>query len=161
METNHKKRTGEKIKEIRKSKGLTQKKLAELCNMYESQIRKYESGSVHPKIETLQKIADALCVPVTDLRSDLEIDIEKLKSNMEVAMNSLKNEVLFLNFLLSLGYEYIDTFHDNEEGYDRCIHVVNENVDIPLTREEYEKLKTSIANDTETEIYKIRKDKGI
>lgn len=52
--------TGFKIKEIRKRKGLTQKQLGEKCGMYESQIRKYENGKANPKMETLQKIADAL-----------------------------------------------------------------------------------------------------
>lgn len=52
--------TGSRIKKIRKQKGLTQKQLGEKCGMYESQIRKYENGNANPKIETLQKIADAL-----------------------------------------------------------------------------------------------------
>ena len=36
-------------------KGLTQKKLGELCGIADSNIRKYESGNQNPKIETLQK----------------------------------------------------------------------------------------------------------
>ena len=59
--------TGSKIKEIRLQKQLTQKQLGDKCGMYESQIRKYETGKANPKIETLQKIADALGVPVTEL----------------------------------------------------------------------------------------------
>lgn len=52
--------TGTKIKEIRKQKGLTQKQLGDLCGMADSAIRRYENGNANPKIETLQKIADAL-----------------------------------------------------------------------------------------------------
>ena len=52
--------TGTKIKEIRKQKGLTQKQLGDLCGIADSNIRKYENGKQNPKIETLQKIADAL-----------------------------------------------------------------------------------------------------
>lgn len=59
--------TGTRIKELRKQKGLTQKQLGELCGMYESQIRKYENGNANPKIETLQKIAFVLGVPITEL----------------------------------------------------------------------------------------------
>ena len=59
--------TGSKIKEIRLQKQLTKKQLGDKCGMYESQIRKYETGKANPKIETLQKIADALGVPVTEL----------------------------------------------------------------------------------------------
>lgn len=52
--------TGTKIKEIRKQKGLTQKQLGDLCGIADSNIRKYENGKQNPKIETLQKIANAL-----------------------------------------------------------------------------------------------------
>lgn len=52
--------TGAKIKEIRKRKGLTQKQLGDLCGIADANIRKYENGKQNPKMETLQKIADAL-----------------------------------------------------------------------------------------------------
>lgn len=53
---------GERIKQTRKEKGMTQKQVAELCGMADSAIRKYESGSQKPKLETLCKIASALGV---------------------------------------------------------------------------------------------------
>lgn len=58
---------GENIKRIRKEKGYTQKELAEKCEMYESQIRKYELGKANPKIETIDKIARAFNVPIFEL----------------------------------------------------------------------------------------------
>lgn len=58
---------GERIKAIRKEKGLTQKQVANGCGMADSAIRKYESGLITPKIETLQRIADALGVHILDL----------------------------------------------------------------------------------------------
>lgn len=58
---------GERIRSIRKRKGLTQKEVAQRCGMADSAIRKYESGSVTPKFETMDKIAHALEVPVTAL----------------------------------------------------------------------------------------------
>lgn len=47
--------TGDMIRKYRTEKGLTQKKLGELCGIADSNIRKYESGNQNPKIETLQK----------------------------------------------------------------------------------------------------------
>lgn len=47
--------------------GLTQKKLGELCGIAEPTIRRYELGKLNPKIGTLNKIAKALGVPVTEL----------------------------------------------------------------------------------------------
>lgn len=58
------KTTGEKIKQARLNSHMTQKQLAEKCGMADSAIRKYESGKVIPKVETLQKIANALGVSV-------------------------------------------------------------------------------------------------
>ena len=62
-----------KLKEARQKKGLTQKQLGDKCGMYESQIRNYENGKKNPKIETLQKIADALDVPVSEV-ADCDFD---------------------------------------------------------------------------------------
>ena len=59
--------TGDKIRKLRKEKGLTQKQLGELCGIADSNIRKYESGKQNPKLETLQKIARALDVPILSL----------------------------------------------------------------------------------------------
>lgn len=65
--------TGSKIKEIRIQKGLTQKQLGELCGMADSAIRRYENGNANPKIETLQKIADALEVSMDELMGKVSI----------------------------------------------------------------------------------------
>jgi len=55
---------GERIKETRKEKGMTQKQVGEKCGMPDSAVRKYESGSIIPKNTTLQRIADALDVSI-------------------------------------------------------------------------------------------------
>lgn len=62
---------GEKIRMIRKEKGLTQKQVGERCGMADSAVRKYESGAIHPKLETIFRIAAALEVEPIEL---LEID---------------------------------------------------------------------------------------
>lgn len=54
--------TGNLIRKYRKQKGLTQKQLGDLCGIADSNIRKYEAGRQNPKIETVEKIADALNV---------------------------------------------------------------------------------------------------
>lgn len=74
--------TGDMIKKYRTEKGLTQKKLGELCGIADSNIRKYESGNQNPKIETLQKIADALEVPVNRLLAGKLITGDELKEKL-------------------------------------------------------------------------------
>lgn len=58
---------GEKIRAIRKSKGITQKNLAVAMGVSASMIGQYEVGIRSPKIETLKKIAQALGVDVNAL----------------------------------------------------------------------------------------------
>lgn len=57
----------ENIKRIRKEKGLTQKQLGEKCGMSESALRQYELGLRNPKVETIQKLATALGVSLSEL----------------------------------------------------------------------------------------------
>lgn len=68
---------GEKIRTIRKEKGMTQKQLADRCKMADSAIRKYESNQVVPKMEMVERIANALGVPATQLMNrSLQIQME-------------------------------------------------------------------------------------
>lgn len=72
---------GEKIKNARLSKNLTQKQLGELCGMADSAIRRYELGGAKPKIETLQRIADAMGVPLSEF-SDNFIEIPEFRTDV-------------------------------------------------------------------------------
>lgn len=51
---------GDKIKEYRMKRGITQGKLAELSGIHPVSIRKYEAGMMEPRLQQLQRIADAL-----------------------------------------------------------------------------------------------------
>lgn len=61
---------GEKIKCFRKEAGLTQKKLGEISGTSETTIKQYELGKRQPRIEQLEKIADALNLHILDLLDD-------------------------------------------------------------------------------------------
>ncbi len=56
---------GECIRKIRRKRNLTQKQLGELCGIDEANIRKYELGKQNPRYETLEKIANALSIPIS------------------------------------------------------------------------------------------------
>lgn len=59
---------GESIKYIRIQKKMTQKELGEkLGGIPQQQIGRWENGKATPKLDTIQKIATALEVPVADL----------------------------------------------------------------------------------------------
>lgn len=74
--------TGDAIRKYRKQRSLTQKQLGEKCGINEANIRKYELGSQNPKIETLQKIAAALEIPVTYLRAGITPDPDEVKQKV-------------------------------------------------------------------------------
>lgn len=55
---------GERIRKARKAKGLTQEELAKSLGVSFAMIGQYERGERNPKLDTLQRIADALDVNV-------------------------------------------------------------------------------------------------
>ena len=74
--------TGEMIKAARRKAGLTQKQLGERLGVSESAIAQHESGQRVPKLDTLQHIAAALGIPVTELIDDWNaIDTEGVVEN--------------------------------------------------------------------------------
>lgn len=61
--------TGKQIKDARKKAKLTQEKLAQKAGISVFTLKKYESGDRNPKIESLQKIANALGISITQLKN--------------------------------------------------------------------------------------------
>lgn len=62
---------GKKLQRIRKSKGLTQEKLAELAGVHEKHISKLEIGYYKPSFDTLNKILKVLGVSPSELDSEI------------------------------------------------------------------------------------------
>lgn len=75
-----------RIKEVRKSKGLTQKELGKLLGVSASAVSQFESDNANIKTDTLSKIAEALDCHVMPLLIDKKervmIDIETAKGYM-------------------------------------------------------------------------------
>ena len=89
---------GERLKAIRKEKGLTQKQVASGCGMADSAIRKYESGLITPKLETIQRIANALGVHVLDLLGvGDELDTYQSKIKFSSSSSEARPLVDFVN----------------------------------------------------------------
>ncbi len=75
---------GEKIKEARKNKKMTQKQLAGAINRSTSVIQKYEAGTTEPPLSVVEKIALALDVSPSKL-----LNLERLQSNLEIINSPL------------------------------------------------------------------------
>lgn len=88
---------GEKIKNLRKEKGLTQEQLADLINIGRSALSLYEIEARQPDPETLKNIANALNVSTDYLlgRSpirQLSIDDQNIE-NMELREGKKADEI--------------------------------------------------------------------
>ena len=72
--------TGQLIKAARKKAGMTQKELGAKLGVAYQTLAQWENDLRNPKLDTLQRIASALGVPVQDLISDWEaVDKEEFK----------------------------------------------------------------------------------
>lgn len=58
---------GGEISKLRKSRGLTQAELARAANILRPNLARIEAGKHRPTLETLERLAGALKVPVVDL----------------------------------------------------------------------------------------------
>ena len=88
-----KKLLGNRIKEIRKLRGMTQDKLSDIVNIEVPNISNIENGKYYPTSENLQKIADALNVRPYELYMfEHNRNINELKNELFNALD--KNESL-------------------------------------------------------------------
>ena len=62
----NKKLLGKRIKEIRKSKGLTQEQLSEMIDIETSSLSGIESGRFYPSLHVLEKIANVFDVELIE-----------------------------------------------------------------------------------------------
>ena len=58
---------GKRIKELRKSRNMTQPELAEKISVDPKYISRLETGTSTPSLDTLHNIADALCVEIAEI----------------------------------------------------------------------------------------------
>ncbi len=67
---------GDTIRDVRLEKGLSQEVLSGLAGIARTHLTMIESGTMHPTIETLCKIAQALGLRTSELLSMMEKQIE-------------------------------------------------------------------------------------
>lgn len=156
----------ENLKRIRIEKGLTQKKLAELCGISEGMIRQYELGLRNPKIETLKKLANALDTDIYILDNSLfarvmfhaPIDIKKTSSKGQDLSN-------IIDMIESLGFNYVDILENDvlSVAFDDGIeldrfYVSLEEINKIITKYEKEKLNKLKVLLTKEEISIIKRN---
>lgn len=131
---------GENIKKIRKHRGLTQKQLGQKLGISQAAIGQFESNKANPKMETLQKIADALNVSVNDLIPD------SYDRTMQIG-----NEVSVYDygFIESLAIHKIFTDGEREKIFkkiEHCRNILLKMSDLNKMLEYSEKTQTELEN---------------
>ena len=109
-----------KIVRLRKSQGLTQGRLAELCETTQQQIAKIENGIVDPRLSTLRKLSRALGCDLGDLFfSEAEFVDAVNRAVTDHQMNLKKCEMVDLNSLCSSKTD-LPAFHPFWESLKIC-----------------------------------------
>lgn len=94
---------GEKLHNLRKSRGLTQEELAEALFVSRTAVSKWESGRGYPSIDSLKEISNYFSVSIDDLLSGeklISIAEKENKSNIRNMCNLLFGMVDVFSFLL-------------------------------------------------------------
>lgn len=101
-----KKLFGQRIKELRKEKKLTQEKLSELILMDPQHYCKMENGNHFPSLKNIIKLAEILEVNIQDLfifkSSDEEKELQKIKYNINKLTNK---ELKFIHTTINSLFE--------------------------------------------------------
>ena len=58
---------GENLRALRKSRGYSQEKFAQVINSNQANVTAWERGTRTPTLKTIKEIADVFCVPVSTL----------------------------------------------------------------------------------------------
>ena len=139
------------LKTLREHSGLSQNALAKIIDVSQASIGYWEKGQRTPSISAVEKLAQYFGVSAGYL---LGLDTSPISESKQLSG--------FLNYLESLGYEFIDgVYYDAPYNEIGMIHVKDENLDIPLTREDFDRLEDSVKDNIILEIYRLRKEKNI
>lgn len=105
---------GNRIKELRKSKKLSQSELGNLIGQTGASIMRYEKGKRKPSKEIIEKIAEVLEVSPSTLFGWEEFD--KKYSDMG---NEVKRFESFICYLESIGYLYHSNIDELNDSYEK------------------------------------------
>lgn len=142
---------GENIRAIRKEKGLTQKELGRLCGIAEITIRQYESEKYQPKIETIEKIAKALGVPIVKIKEDLTWAEHQNTEEITVLSDEVARLQVFECYLKSLGYSVSYEGPDDSDNPDVVLTKGKEKT--TFTGGQFEQFEKAISDSVEYQVW--------
>lgn len=84
---------GGRIKELRLLQGMTQEKLAELCDTSVSSIARWESGSLHPNMKHQERLAEIFGMRIDDFYINLDTPVTQDYILSQVLKETQKDRV--------------------------------------------------------------------
>lgn len=144
MSINELLQVGSQIKKFRKEKGYTQKDFSKRIGIAYSTYSNYENNNRVPNAETLQKIATALDVSVSDI----------LGTSLAQNLNA---DIAFYNYLESIGYE-VHEADDMPKGVDWSLYIKNLQKNLYMSDMELTDFHNDIDEYVHLKILKIQMD---
>lgn len=112
------KMVGEKIRLVRKARGITQEKLSDLSGLSEKYLSDTERGVRNISLESLEKIMQALQIKPYELflYADAdEVNADKLQIIEMFRLLLVDRDIHEIRFLLKVAQEFVDTFEKSEK----------------------------------------------
>ena len=75
---------GQRIRFYRKKKGLSQERLAELCDFHPTYIGQLERGEKNASIESIYRLTKGLEIPITQLLEDIDTMERSCNVSLEI-----------------------------------------------------------------------------
>ena len=105
---------GNKIRELRKKKGITQKELAKAIFVSRTAVSKWESGRGYPNIDSLKAIALYFSVSLDELLSSSRVNTIEKK---EKRLKKLRDPLFALSDISTLLLLFLPIFAERRNGY--------------------------------------------
>lgn len=122
---------GSRIKELRISKGISQKDMAKMLEINRSTYSNYENDIREPNREVIEKIAEVLEIPVSKLFGDAFI--------VDTNDTFTSKDYLFEKLLNEIGYS-IDYIYDEDQNMDDFF-VLHNGISFPITQSQIDDLQ--------------------
>lgn len=123
---------GARLKNARKNKGITQTQLGKKLGVSQAMIGQYENGSRTPKIETVQKIADALNITMLDLIPELmkiQTSILNEKKDLDIFFNEFDNITKNMSDENKeiMKMQVLESYLKNQQNLNKFQSMINQN----------------------------------
>ena len=127
----------ERIKQHRKAKGLTQANLAELLDMSEMTIRRWEAEKTSPRMDEIKKLAQVLEIPTNELLDNQQFENNSHSVNADtfVKNSAYEDKTEIKNSVPSMAYwgslvDNAEKAAENGKNLDLVIGLIKTALDI-------------------------------